>query len=154
MITITDARFPEDREAVLSIFREYVTSTTVSLQFQDYETEFASLPGKYQPPDGRLLLAWKGERVIGCVALRKIVPGTCEMKRVYVRPEARGSGIGRQLVVQIMDAARLAGYQRICLDVLPEFEAARHIYESIGFVPTLPVAFNPVPGTRFLGMDL
>lgn len=153
-VDIRPARFPEDIDAVRSIFGEYVKSATVSLEFQDYEAEFAGLPGKYAPPQGRLLLAWQDQGVVGCAALRPVDLATCEMKRVYVRPAARGEGLGRQLVALILQEARSAGYTRICLDVLPEFEVATRIYESFGFVPAAPVTFNPVAGTRFLGLTL
>lgn len=151
---IRPARFPEDLEAVRSIFTEYVKSATVGLEFQDYASEFAGLPGKYAPPRGRLLLAWRQGCVVGCAALRPVDAATCEMKRVYIRPAARGEGLGRRLVARILDEARDAGYTRICLDVLPEFTVATAIYESFGFVPAPPVSFNPVDGTQFLGLEL
>ncbi|WP_050464988.1 GNAT family N-acetyltransferase [Herbaspirillum autotrophicum] len=154
MTEIHHARFPQDLETVKDIFREYVGSATVSLEFQDYEAEFAALPGKYAAPQGRLLLAWRGERLVGCAALRQVDATTCEMKRVYVRPEARGEQLGRRLVERILDEARAAGYARICLDVLPEFTAAQQIYAALGFTDAPPVTFNPVPGTRFLALDL
>lgn len=154
MIEITHAEFPDDLEHVVAIFREYVASPSVSLDFQDYEAEFAGLPGKYAAPDGRLLLAWKEGAVVGCAALRRVDAESCEMKRVYVRPTARGEGLGRRLVDSILGEARAAGYSRICLDVLPEFTVAQGIYESLGFRPASPVSFNPVPGTRFLALEL
>lgn len=154
MITLQHARFPADLDAVIAIFREYVGSVSVDLGFQDYETEFASLPGKYTAPEGRLVLAWREDRVVACVALRKVDANTCEMKRVYVRPEARGEQLGRRLVERILEEARSAGYARICLDVLPEFAAAQHIYAAFGFADSEPFTFNPVPGTRFLALDL
>lgn len=154
MTEIHHARFPQDLETVKDIFREYVGSATVSLEFQDYEAEFAALPGKYAAPQGRLLLAWRGERLVGCAALRQVDATTCEMKRVYVRPEARGEQLGRRLVERILDEARAAGYARMCLDVLPEFSAAQQIYAALGFTDAPPVTFNPVPGTRFLALDL
>ena len=154
MVEIRAARFPADRAAVLAIFTEYVHSPSVSLDFQGYEEEFADLPGKYAPPEGRLLLAAEGERVIGCVALRKVEDGICEMKRLYVRPEARGMALGRRLAEAIVEEARSAGYAEMRLDVLPEFEAARRVYRSMGFVSADAVSHNPVPGTAFLGLDL
>lgn len=154
MIEIKSANFPEDLERVIAIFREYVASPTVSLDFQEYEAEFAALPGKYAAPDGRLLLAWSGDAVVGCGALRKVDGATCEMKRVYMRPAARGQGAGRRMVERLLSEAREAGYARVCLDVLPEFVAAQGIYAAFGFRPAPPVAFNPVPGTQFLALDL
>ena len=154
MIEIKPADFPDDHERVVGIFREYITSPSVSLAFQDYEPEFASLPGTYAPPEGRLILAWKDGAVVGCAALRRVDASTCEMKRVYVRSAARGEGLGRRLIECLVREASHAAYSRICLDVLPEFVAAQGIYESLGFRSAPPVSFNPVPGTRFLALDL
>jgi ribosomal protein S18 acetylase RimI-like enzyme len=154
MTEITHARFPEDLDAVIAIFREYIGSATVDLAFQEYETELAGLPGKYAAPRGGLLLAWQDGRVIGCAGFREVDSRTCEMKRVYVRPGTRGQRTGRRLVEQVIREAKAAGYARICLDVLPEFVAAQQLYASLGFTPSEPVTFNPVPGTKFLGLDL
>jgi putative acetyltransferase len=151
---IRQARFPEDRAAVEEIFREYIASPSVSLEFQDYEPELAALPGKYAPPEGALLLAWQTDRAIGCAAMRPVDEAICEMKRLYVRPEGRGMGLGRRLAEEIIAAARAAGYAEIRLDVLPEFERAREVYHSLGFRPAEPVTYNPVPGTSFLGLAL
>ena len=155
MTTIRPASFPEDLAAVTAIFREYVLSPTVDLGFQDYEQEFAQLPGKYAQPDGCILLAaMDNGDVVGCAALRRVDEVACELKRVYVRPAARGQDLGRQLVQHMLQMGRAAGYRRMCLDVLPEFVAAQRLYESLGFVPTAPVSFNPVPGTKFLALEL
>lgn len=154
MPVIKQALFPNDRDVVVSIFREYVSSPVANLDFQEYEAEFAGLPGKYAPPQGRLLLARECGTVLGCAALRRVDESACEMKRVYVRPAARGRNLGRRLVQAILNEAKIAGYSRVCLDVLPEFTAAQRLYESLGFVPAPPVSFNPVPGTRFLALAL
>ena len=154
MVEIKGARFPDEQDAVADIFREYVRSITVDLYFQDYETEFASLPGKYAAPEGGVLLAWHGSQLIGCAAYRNVDSFTCELKRVYVRSSIRGYGIGRRLVEHAIDAARATGYGRMCLDVLPELLAAQKLYESLGFSDAPPVTVNPVEGTRFLGLDL
>ncbi|MDP2680975.1 MAG: GNAT family N-acetyltransferase [Rhodoferax sp.] len=154
MLIIRQALFPAEQDDVVSIFREYVSCPTVSLNFQEYETKFAGLPGKYAAPEGRLLLARHGDTVLGCAALRRVDGSTCEMKRVYVRPAARGRSLGRQLVEVILSEAKLAGYSRVCLDVLPEFTTAQKLYESLGFAPSEPVSFNPVPGTKFLALAL
>lgn len=154
MHDIHHAQFPADLEAVVGIFREYVTCPTVDLGFQDYEQEFATLPGAYAAPDGCLLLARAGDAVVGCAALRRVDARTAEMKRVYLRPAARGTGRGRRLVTAVLTEARRLGYQRVCLDVLPEFTSAQALYRSPGFVPAAPVSFNPVPGTQFLALTL
>lgn len=154
MHEIRSARFPADHQSVVGIFREYVTSPTVDLGFQDYEQEFATLPGAYAPPEGCLLLALEGDAVVGCAALRRVDALSAEMKRVYLRPAARGTGLGRRLVTAVLAEAHRLGYQRVCLDVLPEFTAAQALYRSLGFVPAAPVSFNPVPGTQFLALTL
>lgn len=154
MTTILPARFPADASDVISIFREYVASAAVSLAFQDYESEFANLPGKYAEPEGCILLARQHRAVVGCAALRRVDGITCELKRVYVRPRDRGGHIGRRLVEHMIDQARVVGYSTMCLDVLPEFVAAQRLYGALGFVPAMAVSYNPVPGTRFLALSL
>lgn len=154
MATIRHASFPTDAVAVLEIWREFVASPTVNLDFQGYEAEFADLPGKYARPAGRLIVAEGHGTLDGCVALRPVDAGICEMKRLYVRPRARGLCIGRRLAVRLIDEARDAGYREMRLDVLAEFQRARVLYRSLGFVAAAPIAFNPVPGTAFLGLKL
>jgi GNAT superfamily N-acetyltransferase len=147
---LREARFPEDADLVRAIFREYADSLGFDLGFQDFETELAQLPGKYAAPGGCVLLAGHGGAVVGCVALRPSGPGVAEMKRLYVRPGVRGLRLGRRLAEAVCEAARRAGYDRIRLDTLPSMQAARAIYAELGFVPTEPYAFNPMPGATFL----
>ncbi|WP_395395667.1 GNAT family N-acetyltransferase [Novosphingobium sp. BL-8A] len=154
MIAIRPACFPEDAAAVLDIWREYVASPSVSLDYQGNDAEFADLPGKYAAPEGRLLLADRDGGVVGCIALRKVSADICEMKRLYVRPSARGERLGHRLVERLIAEAREAGYREIRLDVLAEFAQARRLYEGFGFEPAEPVALNPIPGTSFLGLRL
>jgi ribosomal protein S18 acetylase RimI-like enzyme len=154
MTTIRPARLPEDLPLVRALFREYADGLGVDLCFQDFDAELAGLPGRYAPPPGRLMLAWDGAQAVGCVALRPVDADTCEMKRLYVRPGARGGQLGRRLAERICDEARAAGYRRICLDTLPEMAAAIRLYASLGFEPVEPYVHNPVPGALFLGRDL
>jgi ribosomal protein S18 acetylase RimI-like enzyme len=154
MIEIRSAVWPDDLEVVRGLFREYVDGLGVDLYFQEFEKEVGTLPGKYSGPSGRLLLAWRGQEPVGCIALRPLEGTTCEMKRLYVRPEARGERLGRRLAERICREAREAGYRRICLDTLPSMTSAQGLYASLGFVPTEPYIFNPVPGTKFLALDL
>ena len=151
---IREAEFPGDKAAVLEIWREYVASPSVSLEYQDNESEFAALPGKYIAPEGCILLAEIDGRLAGCVAFRRVEKAMCEMKRLYVRPFARGTGLGRKLVAAVIDAARAAGYAEMRLDVLAEFETAQQLYASFGFSDADPISENPTPGARLLGRTL
>jgi ribosomal protein S18 acetylase RimI-like enzyme len=154
MAGIRPANLPLELAVVRELFREYAGSLGVDLSFQEFEAELDALPGRYEPPSGRLLLAWSGEKALGCVALRALDGNTCEMKRLYVRREARGTGLGRRLAQRICEEAREAGYARICLDTLPEMVSAQALYQSLEFVPIGPYVFNPIEGTKFLALDL
>ena len=154
MIDIRCAVFPDDRDAVRAIFRKYAESLGVDLAFQRFDEEVAGLPGAYDPPRGRLLLATRDALIVGCVALRPLADERCEMKRLYVRPIARGNGLGRRLAERIRDEARGAGYRYIVLDTLPQMTSAQTLYRALGFVPIEPYVFNPVAGTHYLGLDL
>jgi ribosomal protein S18 acetylase RimI-like enzyme len=153
VIEIRPADLPGDLPVARQLFREYADGLGIDLCFQDFETELATLPGKYAPPAGRLMLAWSGTEAVGCVALRPIDDRSCEMKRLYVRPEVRGRQLGRRLAQRICDEARLAGYRRICLDTLPSMSAAVRLYTELGFRSVAPYVYNPIEGAIFLGLD-
>jgi ribosomal protein S18 acetylase RimI-like enzyme len=150
---IQQAEFPRDTDVVRELFQEYVEGLGIDLSFQRFDDEVTALPGKYATPAGRLLLAWHGAQAVGCIALRRIDEATCEMKRLYVRPQARGESLGRRLVLRLCEEARLAGYSRICLDTLASMASAQKLYESLGFKPIDPYVYNPLPGTKFLGLE-
>lgn len=153
-IEIRPARWPQDLPVVRGLFHEYAESLGIDLSFQDFDHEVAALPGKYAPPGGRLLIAWRGDEALGCIGLRALSADSGEMKRLYVRPQARGEQLGRRLAERICAEARDAGYSRICLDTLPSMAPAQKLYESLGFRPIEPYVYNPVAGTRFLALDL
>lgn len=150
-IRIRPAAFPEDAELVRGLFREYADGLGIDLCFQGFEAELAGLPGNYAGPAGCVLLAWAGAEPVGCVALRPVDAERAEMKRLYLRPAARGLGVGRQLVERICDRARASGYRWVCLDTLPSMAAAAKLYRSMGFEPIEPYVFNPIPGVMFTG---
>jgi ribosomal protein S18 acetylase RimI-like enzyme len=141
-------------EEVRAIFKEYADWLGVDLCFQDFERELAELPGNYAPPSGRLLLAIEGDKIAGCVALRKWGTGACEMKRLYVRDAFRGKGLGRTLATMVINEARKIGYKWMRLDTLPSMIGANRLYESLGFVEIEPYRHNPIQGARFMELAL
>jgi GNAT superfamily N-acetyltransferase len=153
-IRIRPASGRADVETARTLFREYADGLGVDLAFQDWEHELADLPGAYAPPRGALFLAADGTEVLGCVALRPLDPETCEMKRLYVRPQGRGFGLGRRLAEQVIDEARRLGYARMRLDTLPFMSDAQELYRRLGFHEIAPYRHNPIPGSRFLEKDL
>jgi putative acetyltransferase len=150
IIEASDADF----DSVRKLFIEYATSLGIDLSFQGFDREVAQLPGDYASPAGRLLLGLAGGEPAACVALRKVEEDVCELKRLYVRPAARGLGLGRALTYAAIEAAREAGYARIRLDTLPSMCSARKLYESLGFRDIAPYYENPIPGTRYFELEL
>ena len=151
MLTIVPALTSADVDSVRALFREYEQSLGVDLCFQGFEEELASLPGKYAPPSGRLLIALDDAGdAAGCVALRPLGDGICEMKRLYLRPTLRGKGAGRALTLRVMDEARAAGYRTMRLDTLPMMKEAHKLYEALGFRRIAPYYPNPVPGAIYM----
>lgn len=154
MIVLKPARPPDDLAVVRQLFVAYADGLGFKLCFQNFDDELATLPGKYAPPLGRLILAWDGDQAVGCVALRPVDAQTAEMKRLYVRPAYRAQKLGRLLAERICQEARTAGYRRICLDTLPTMTSALRLYEALGFKPVAPYVFNPLGGAIFLGLDI
>ncbi len=148
----------EPLDAVRAIFREYADSLGVDLGFQDFDRECRELPGEYAPPRGALLRATVEGVVAGCCALRPLdavdYPNAAEMKRLYVRQAFRGFGLGRQLAERCLDAARQAGYTCVLLDTLSDMEAARALYDELGFEEIPPYYHNPIAGAHYLKVDL
>ncbi len=154
MIGIVPADSQDLVDQARELFLEYAQALGIDLSFQNFEQELAELPGDYEPPDGRLLLALADWNLAGCAALRKIQGDLCEMKRLYVRPAFRGKGMGRALAVALIEAAGKIGYARMRLDTLPSMKEAAALYRWLGFREIAPYRYNPIPGTLFMELEL
>ena len=140
--------------ALRELLLEYQRWTGVDLCFQDFDREMQELPGAYAPPDGRLYLAWVGDELAGCIALRRHDAQSGEMKRLYLRPAFQGQGFGRLLAEHIMLDARQIGYQRLLLDTLPIMQSAQAMYAKLGFQETSAYVHNPVEGVKYMQLPL
>jgi ribosomal protein S18 acetylase RimI-like enzyme len=156
-VAITAAHAGE-LDDVRTLFLEYANSLNVDLCFQNFEAELSGLPGDYAPPRGCLLLATVGGTLAACCALRPLdtvdYASACEMKRLFVRPEFRGIGLGRRLAEAILEQARQAGFACVLLDTLSDMEAARALYDDLGFEDIPPYYFNPIAGAHYLKATL
>ena len=154
-MTIRQAETADDIEILRGLFLEYEAWLGLSLCFQGFEDELTTLPGKYAPPEGRLYLASVGEEAAGCIALRSLGGGICEMKRLYLRENARGHGLGRRLVEKVIADAREIGYRKMRLDTYPpKMGKAVSLYEAHGFRPIDAYYANPHGDTLFMELDL
>ena len=155
MIEILQAETAEQIEETRKLFREYEKWLGLDLCFQGFEEELKTLPAKYAIPDGRLFLALVNGKTAGCIALRKLEQSVCEMKRLFVRSEFRGLGLGKILIEKLIDEARFIGYEKMRLDTLPDQMAkAVKLYKSHGFVEISPYYENPYKETLFLELNL
>jgi putative acetyltransferase len=152
--TLTEAARPDDFAAARVLFREYAAELGVDLCFQGFEAELDQLPDLYGAPAGCLLIARADDRAVGCGALRRLSDGVCEMKRLYVRAEARGTGLGRILAERLVAKGRTLGYARMRLDTLARLVAARELYRSMGFAEIAPYYDNPLAGVVYMELDL
>lgn len=151
---ILAAHSPVYLPVVRELFTEYARSTGIDFCFQNFDRELAELPGKYAPPEGRLFLVMEAQQPAGCVALRKLDDGVCEMKRLYVRPAFRGHGLGRQLANEVISAAREIRYERMRLDTLSSMTPAIALYESLGFQRIPAYYDNPSSCAVFMELKL
>ena len=145
---------PERVATVRTLFREYAEAIGTDLEYQGFTAELAALPAPYAPPRGTLLVAHIDGGIAGCVGLRPLDGGIGEMKRLYVRPAYRSSGLGRQLVEAVVRSARQAGYRELRLDTLPSMASAQALYRRLGFVEIPPYNNTHLPGTRFYALAL
>jgi len=153
-VDITQAQLAADFTTARILFEEYARSLGIDLSFQGFAAELSSLHSMYAPPSGCLLIARRDGEALGCIGVRNLSGRSCEMKRLYVRDAARGSGLGRKLVLNAISIARSLGYQRMCLDTLADMTAARGLYRALGFLDTEPYYQTPLSGTSFMALDL
>jgi putative acetyltransferase len=154
-IEVFRVTLPAHTKQARELFLEYATSLGFSLCFQGFDQELKGLPGAYSPPEGRLLVARSGERAVGCIALRKFETGICAMKRLYVRPEVRGLGLGRTLVDRLIAEARAIGYERMRLDTIgATMQDAIALYRRVGFREIAPYTKIPVEGAVWMELLL
>jgi ribosomal protein S18 acetylase RimI-like enzyme len=153
--TVSPARSAIEMTSAAALFRAYAKALPVDLAPQGFGAELKSLPGPYAPPAGELLLAKRGDHVLGCIGLKALVPpDVAEIKRLFVRPQARGAGVGKALVEAAIKTAQALGYREIKLDTLPEMTPAIALYKSFGFAPVPPYGSHPYPGLVTLGRVL
>jgi putative acetyltransferase len=154
-LTLAQAESTTQIAQARELFLEYAQSLGFSLCFQNFDKELAELPGHYAPPEGRLLLAECRGQLAACVALHKLEPGTCEMKRLYLRPQFRGDGLGRALAERIIAEARQIGYPRMRLDTVePVMKDAVALYRRLGFKEIAPYCPNPIAGALYMELEL
>jgi ribosomal protein S18 acetylase RimI-like enzyme len=146
---------PGDLDDIAALFRAYAAELPVDLALQGFELELAGLPGDYAPPTGAILIARGPDgAALGCIGLRSLGDSTCEMKRLYVQPAARQTGLGKALAVAVIEAARQRGYREMKLDTLPQLKQAIALYRSLGFAPVAPYGDHPYEGTLCFGRML
>lgn len=152
---IAPASFPTDLPAITQLFRAYAASLPIDLGYQGFDGELASLPGKYAPPQGALLTARdEASAALGCVAMRPLEAGICEMKRLYVAPAGRGIGLGKRLARAIIEAARAAGHHEMRLDTLATMHEAQALYRALGFTEIAAYYETPIENTVFMSLAL
>jgi putative acetyltransferase len=154
MITIVHVNSPQEMPLVRRLFEEYAAALDIDLCFQNFDEELETLPGEYAPPEGTIVLAYLEGKPAGCVALRTLEGDSCEMKRLYVRPECRSKGVGRALAEAVIAHARNLGYASIKLDTLGSMREANELYASLGFKTCSPYRYNPCACPIFMELVL
>jgi putative acetyltransferase len=152
--SICSARLPDELSAIKGLFQEYANSLSFELDFQDFREELETLPGKYAPPLGSILVAKENGETVGCVAVRPLGDGICEMKRLFVKPAHRGRDLGRELVLAIIEEAKRLGYKTMRLDTVVEMKEASALYRALGFQPIDAYCYNPLPGAMYFELKL
>jgi GNAT superfamily N-acetyltransferase len=154
MAKIKAATMPDEIPAIKALFQQYADSLDFELDFQDFSEELATLPGKYAPPLGSILVAKENGVTVGCVAVRPLGEGICEMKRLFVKPSHRGKRLGRDLALAIIEEAKRLGYKAMRLDTVVAMKEASALYRTLGFQPIDAYCFNPLPGAMYFELKL
>ena len=154
MTEIYTARLPDEITVIKDLFQEYAESLNFDLDFQDFGEELETLPGKYAPPLGSLLVAKENGETVGCVAVRPLGSEICEMKRLFVRPAHRGKNLGRELAVAIIEEAKRLGYKAMRLDTVEAMKEASALYRALGFQQIDAYTYNPLPGAMYFELKL
>jgi len=152
--SICAARLPNEIPAIKGLFQEYADSLNFELDFQDFREELATLPGKYAPPLGSILVARDNGETVGCVAVRPLGEEICEMKRLYVKPAHRGKRLGRELALAIIEEAKRLGYKAMRLDTVVAMKEASALYKALGFQPIDAYYYNPLRGAMYFELKL
>ena len=154
MAEISRAVIPREITVIKDLFQEYAESLNFDLDFQDFGEELETLPGKYAPPLGSLLVAKENGETVGCVAVRPLGSEICEMKRLYVKPAHRGKKVGRELAVAIIEEAKRLGYKAMRLDTVEAMKEASALYRALGFQQIDAYTYNPLPGAMYFELKL
>jgi ribosomal protein S18 acetylase RimI-like enzyme len=154
MTEIQTAVLPDEIPVIKGLFQEYADSLSFELDFQDFREELETLPGKYAPPMGSILVARENGETVGCVAVRPLSESLCEMKRLYVKPAHRGKSLGRELALAIIEESKRLGYKVMRLDTVVEMKEASALYRALGFQPIDPYCYNPLPGAMYFELKL
>ena len=154
MIRIINAQKEDHYQKARELFRQYANSLDFDLEFQGFSEELATLPGKYAIPEGCILLAEDSGQFVGCVALRPLEDNICEMKRLFVRSDYRGRGIGRMLACSVIDKAREIGYEKMRLDTIATMKEARTLYYSLEFRNIKAYRYNPIDDSSYMELEL
>jgi putative acetyltransferase len=154
MTEIQTAILPNEIPVIKGLFQEYADSLNFELDFQDFREELETLPGKYAPPLGSILVAKENGETVGCVAVRPLGEEICEMKRLYVKPAHRGKRLGRELALAIVEEAKRLGYRAMRLDTVVAMKEASALYRALGFQPIDAYCYNPLPGAMYFELKL
>ncbi|MBK8292251.1 MAG: GNAT family N-acetyltransferase [Flammeovirgaceae bacterium] len=154
MLTLEEASTEKDYLIASELFTEYVERLGIDISFQNFDQELANLSGMYAKPQGVLIIALENEKPIGCFGIRKLEDSVGELKRMYIREQARGFGIGKKLLLRSIEEATLLGYKKMRLDTLSSMHAAIHLYQQAGFYEIEPYRFNPTQGAKYFEIVL